>query len=144
MAGQRPTVTEEVCDGMQYRDIYLSNADLNSLQHIPLFVCEKRTCIEQVNVRYETAEAGGATTLKLSYQVNGTALGSSPVDITGTINPTATAATNYTLSLATASTGAVPTNNLVPAGAVVLLHANAGINSLDRVTIRVRTQTKIH
>jgi len=148
MAGQRPTVTEEVCDGMQYFHFALSNGDFNLKSHVPLFICEKRTAIEEVTIRYEDVDAT-ATGVKLSYQVSGKALGAgggdAPVDITDSVDPTSNDNVNQTLPLLVPSTGAVPTNNLVPAGAVVFVHAENGpFDTFGRVALRIRTQTKIH
>lgn len=145
MAGQRPTVTENICDGMQYRSFALRNETLTGHQHHALFTVEKNTAIERVAVRWGTAD-GSANLVKISYVANGTAMSGTTTDVTQTLDFNATANTNYSFSFKSQSNlaGEVPTNNIVPAGSLVFLHAASNLASLDNLTIDIRTLTKLH
>jgi hypothetical protein len=144
MAGQRPTLTEQREQQNHTENFSWMAAAITGKQYIPLFVAEVATAVEYVVARWSTTNSG-ALTGNLAYAVSGTAL-STNTDITNTVDLNAGANTNTVMTIKTANgvTGEVPNNNIVPAGATVLLELSTTANLLEGLVLTVRTTDKIH
>jgi hypothetical protein len=145
MAGQRPTLTEQREQQNHTENYSWMGTELVGKRYFPLFIAEVSTAVEYAAIRYTVANSA-TLTANLAYAANGTIV-STNTDITNTVNMNSTLHTNnvFTFKTANGVTGEVPNNNIVPAGATVLLELSDVANAaLDGVVLTVRTTDKIH
>lgn len=147
MAGQRATLVEQMEDHHAPLNYSWMNAAITGKRYIPLFVAERDTVVESAIMRWTTAD-GSARLANLAYAANAVALSTNTNMTTAAIDINGTAATNNTFTFitnataGTASSGAVPESNIVPAGSTCLLEFDGNTASVDGLVLSLRITTK--